>query len=224
MNNILLSSTNSGTTWVNSMLLDIGVKHTHTHEALNHYRSDTFTQLKTYYERNPNKFDNFRLAFLYRDPRDVVVSSYFHVTKLTTRRPFYGTMGQYIRGETTGFERFVQFNLYWKQFQHSNKFEFTYEQLLTDTFHTFKSLCEFYEYNFTEDTYLQIIEKFTFENMRKYEIEHRPDKSLYPDDVNARKIRNGKIGDYINHLSPSDIDYCNSILEKYDYFNIMNKE
>ena len=44
----------------------------------------------------------------------------------------------------------------------------------------------------------------------------------YPEDIDARKTRRGKVGGYIDYMSIEDIEYCNLILLKHNYFERMN--
>jgi len=42
-----------------------------------------------------------------------------------------------------------------------------------------------------------------------------------PRDINSYKVRRGKVGGYQDELSDSDIEYCNSVLDRLDYFHLI---
>ena len=59
-----------------------------------------------------------------------------------------------------------------------------------------------------ENLLILAIEKSPFTNMQKSEVNSGiPGHSYNLDDVNARRMRSGVVGDYINHLSSDDIEY-----------------
>ena len=217
----------SGTTWL-CRILDCILADSHIRTAFNQS-----VDIKRIYESADNTItfsflgnplysdelhvpDHDKCIILYRNYKDILVSSYFQ-RKYRYGIPFDGTISDFIdfdRGGICGIIKFYQLI----EKEGKNKEYLHYETMEK----SIKQLSLFR--NMTIDTCL---EANTFERMRQLEIDNYHNKSkllpgaereLCPIDINninSYKTRNGKIGDYVNHLSQADIDKIDCIIKEY---------
>jgi hypothetical protein len=212
---VLIAFVNSGKHWLTAILKHLNLPFYKTQQGSTHGRSHTAQQIIQFLENN-NKLQNYNIIFLHRDPRDVVVSSYFQVTHRWKKLGYKGTFSEFIRDEREGLEKNIIFNLYWKESNKYNKILVSYEDLHTSPTKTIKNICQFLDYEFNDNSITEAINENTFDKMRSREIANMDNI-----DVNSLKTRVGKIGNYINYMNSEDIKYCNELLEKYNYFERM---
>jgi hypothetical protein len=171
-------------------------------------------------------FSKRRVILLLRDPRDTVVSGYFHVAK-RHGRAFDGGIAEFIRDPQHGVDKIVRFNLVWLE-QGPRMLGFlpiTYEQLQSDTMGVLKRIVLFTRVAIPETELARAVADNTFEQMQ------RKERSRYYDwrygtmlassraaDPDRSKVRKGKIGGYVDYLSEEDIRYCNERLGRARYF------
>jgi len=99
-------------------------------------------------------------------------------------------------------------NSWSKYLVNSDSLIVSYEDLHCDAKNTFSKIVSFINIDVDENILSLAIEKSTFSNMNKSELDKRiPGHSYNLDDVNARRIRSGIVHDYVNHLSNDDIEY-----------------
>lgn len=173
--------------------------------------SELWNELDT----NKSRYHSKKIVFLVRQPHDVIVSFYFH-TKNRTQK-FKGSISEFIRDEKRGIKKLLNFNKIWYENQH-NVQDFLlirYEDLHKDTASCLSNLLKFIA---AEDVPLSSIENAVefckFENMKKKEaLNQFKDRRLSPkdsQDENSYKVRKGKVGGYVDHLSKEDIEYIDS--------------
>ncbi len=175
-------------------------------------------------KKSKRKYKNSKIIFLVRDPRDVLVSSYFEKTKrvkLGKRedsfwQKFNGTISDYIYEKKGGFDTIIEFYNLW----HKNKnipqdfLLIRYEDLYNNTLNELNKIINFLNLkDVSEKSKSNAINFASFNNMRKIEEKGgtRSDK-LKPADINdtaSYKTRKGKIGDYKNYFSEQEIKYLN---------------
>jgi len=223
-----ISYTNSGKTWLKSMTNYIELNIPYTHQGTSSNLGYTFLQIKNQIEMYPEKLNN--ILFLHRDPRDVIISNYFQ----TVYRNGYGehlNLSDFIKKETYGIEKCIQFNLYIKELS-VNKLSVSYEDLKKDTKEQLHKICKFFNYYVDDIKIEEAYNLFSFDKMKQREIEK--DNSVNTFDFTkiykrtnrakpeSFKTRRGIVGGYKDYLSESDIKYCNDLLEQYYYFERMN--
>ena len=223
MNNRVICTTNVGSTWLQVMLLQLGVHYKWDRHGFNHKEDLTFEEISNKYP--PIKTNN-NMAILYRDPRDIVVSQYMHLTHRFNPPKYQGTLQDCIRDPKHGVEKYIRYYLLFKEYDYSKKFVFSYEEMHDNCFKTLKSLCEFFGYNFTNEHYKKVVEFSTFENLKQHEINQNKDiirnKVRYTEgNPESFKMRKGKVGGYIDYMTPEDNEYCNDLLVKYNFFERM---
>jgi len=166
-----------------------------------------------------NSLKKKRIVLLVRDPRDVIVSLYFELTK---RQHFYdGDISQFIREKYTLKKIIKYMNMWYTEMERRNQdfLLLKYEDLKMDTFVQLKRVVVFLGIDANDQIIAQAVDYGSFENMRKLE---KSDKfgdtrlsSRNQKDIESYKVRKGKIGGYKEYLKRSDIDYINKLID-YD--------
>jgi hypothetical protein len=148
--------------------------------------------------------------FLYRDPRDVMVS-FYHQIKYKCMRPKVDVtlaidIPTFIRS-IYGIEYLLKFYQLWENY---DAIHVSYEDLRKDTLSTLKNILNYVGFLIDEEKILYSIEYNSFERTRDREMEEKP--SFHNHQYHARE---GKVGGYENYMSNEDIEYCNSMIKKY---------
>ncbi len=218
---ILVSFPKAGRTWVRLMLEQLDVNIEFTHDGSGHVRRIPFNKLF----KNKAAYNNIKVVLLVRDPRDMVVSGFFHSTK--RKKVFKGTISEFIRDKRHGIRKIVQFYINWfNALQYlENILLISYEDLQENTFLELTKILEFLNIvGVNKNKIYEIIEFSKFDNMQKLEkqgfFKDTFGEGLTPGnkyDIDSYKTRKGKIGGFTDSLSISDIEYCNTILTKYKY-------
>lgn len=199
----------------NKKIPRIGFTHCEAH------KKNKFTEVKIIVK----KFYEKKVIFLYRDPRDVIVSHYFQYTKKDFQ---YNkdvekkiTLSDFIRHPKLGISRIVYFmNFVYEQKDFFNKFiMISYEDCQKDAFVCFNKILNFLDIkNINENCLKEAIQESSFSKMKKVESQNElNDERLKPTDVNdaeSYKVRKGKIGGYKEYLNSEDISYVNGEIKK----------
>lgn len=163
-----------------------------------------------------------RIVFLVREPRDVLVSCFFEITK---RKDGYfdGTISEFIRDDFYGMRKIMAYYKAWDQIQHMCRKSLVvrYEDMHMDTNATLCNVLNFISANVEDSIVSNAVEFSSFENMKKMESENslnaammRPG-NLY--DQESRKVRKGKIGNYVHYLNQHDQDFAKQVIAEANY-------
>jgi hypothetical protein len=166
--------------------------------------------------------DHDKCIILYRDYKDILVSSYFH-QKYRSGIPFEGDISDFIDSDRGGIRGIIK--LYRLIEKEGKNKEYLHYETMEESI---KQLSLFRNMNI--DTCL---EANTFERMRQLEISNfKNKKKIHPaearelgpvklSNINSYKTRNGKINDHVNHLSQADIDKIDRIIKdlKNEYYS-----
>jgi len=225
----LVSYPKSGRTWLALMLSDYEI-----YPNLHHYRLIS-QQISTKWAEEHYKDlafqsynSNEKVLFLIRDPRDVVVSSYHHLVD-RYKKNHLSDFKSFIRSPNTGLLKIIYYQL--KIFNHTKTAEHPflivrYEELHRNSYQTMRHVLNFYgKFSYTKETILENVDKRSFENMKKIEMQggYKKNEITYLDDIrdlsnsNSFKIRNGKIASYKDYFDDYDYAYFNSLIEKTKY-------
>jgi hypothetical protein len=178
-------------------------------------------------------YRNKKIVFLARDPRDVMVSSYFHYTKRNGKQLAYdpdfdGSISEFLHHHIGGIASLVDFyNIWAANRTYVREFHLLrYEEMHSDTIKTLQDLFSFLGLPNHGEQRLQLaIENSSFDRMRKKEKQsYYAGRYMEPPkdgDPEGFKVRRGKISGYKDYLSAEDINYLNDYLEKHmdSYFN-----
>jgi hypothetical protein len=166
------------------------------------------------------------VIFLVRDPRDVIVSSYFeqkHRRALFGENPyekespkFNGELIDFINQPSGGFDTILAFYNIWAENRNIPKdfMLIRYEDIHANQEDELRRTLNFIGLNgFDENTIVSAVKFADFENMRRMEKESRFDTAILNPSDNSKletyKTRKGKTGGYKEYLSEEDIKSLN---------------
>lgn len=166
---------------------------------------------------DPDRWRGRKVAFIARDIRDTLVSAYFQATRRIC--VFEGPISEFIRSERYGAKRIVNFYAAWNRNAQVLK-EFLalqYEQLHADPQRVLRRVLGFMGESSIDDRLLQAsVEYCSFDNLRRAEREDRFGTGILrprsADDPESYKLREGRIGGHVRHLTPADVRYIDEVL------------
>ena len=183
------------------------------------------------------RYQDKQVIFLARDPRDVIVSSYFEMnnrgrlfgdTPYESRQAvFEGSLPDFIRNRTGGFETILRYYNIWAENRKIPRgfLLVRYEDMKADAQHELRRVIDFLGLESIPDGILaEAVEYASFENMRKMESQGQfKSGMLKPADQSNQdsfKTRRGKVKGFADHLEQADIAFLNQTMgEKLsDYF------
>lgn len=172
--------------------------------------------------RSAQELQKKDVIFIFRDPRDVVVSHYFELTKRAKITELQGvSISYFIRHQHFGIQNIIDYNNFW--YEKRNSFKsftlFSYEKLLQDTKGQFTRLLKSFGLQQIDKKNLQeSIDFSSFNNMRQLErsgaVKGARVKPANINDTDSYKTRKGKVGGYKDYLSSQDIQYVGKEIEK----------
>ena len=160
------------------------------------------------------KYKNKKVIFLVRDPRDVLVSSYFQKKK--RRNKYNGELFDYVHEEVGSLESLLRFYNIWARNRDIPK-DFLlvrYEDMHEDPKRELRRVLDFLDLKEVSNDVIAEAVRFTsFENMRKMELADKFKSTrlrpLDKEDKESYKTRKGKVGGFIDYLSRENIEYIN---------------
>ncbi|MDJ0729741.1 MAG: sulfotransferase domain-containing protein [Crocosphaera sp.] len=165
------------------------------------------------------KYLNNKVILLVRDPRDVVVSHYYQIKNRVKDCPIQVTsLTEFVRHPLYGFERIIRFYQIWNRNRWIPKqfLMIKYEDLVINGVDTLQKIIEFIELKKIDyDLIKNVYQLSEADNMRKMELQGQIEGMKFLDtDRNSLKVRNAKIGSYLEELSDEDINYCKALMGK----------
>jgi hypothetical protein len=177
-------------------------------------------------ETSKQRYQDKKVILLVRDPRDVIVSSYFEMNKRgrlfgdnpyeTRQAQFDGSLSEFIFRRQGGFDTILEFYNIWAANRNvpAGFLLVRYEDLRLDASKELRRVLDFLGLEqINSSTIQEAVDYASFENMRKMEEQGKfqtgmltpADKS----DQSSYKTRRGKIGGYLDYLSPAEIKILN---------------
>jgi hypothetical protein len=171
-----------------------------------------------------DRFQQRKVLFLHRDPRDTAVSMYFHLSKREkiAKNTFYtGTLHQLLRDKLFGLEKVVAFNQMWlanggrcKDFM-----AISYEELRENPVENLARILAFLgDASPDKEVIREVVDAASFERMQKEEQEGRYDHESLAlrkqGDADALKVRRGIVGGYKDYFSEEDLRYADQVIEE----------
>lgn len=164
-------------------------------------------------ETNKKRYKDKKVILLARDPRDTVVSYYFHCT---SRAPvFNGPLSAFIRDTRFGIDKIIRFLNIWVENQHTPRAFaiLRYEDIHQNPEQELSGILEFTGLAIDPGILKPAIEYASFSSMQNLERNQKLNSNrLAPRDINdlsSYKVRRGKVGGYVDYLSEEDIAYVN---------------
>jgi Sulfotransferase domain len=158
-------------------------------------------------------FGRKRIIFLLRDPRDLMVSLYFHQTGHKKR--FAGGLSEFLRDPGLGLINYIDYlNCWARALREHRHLVVGYEQLSSDPAAVCEAVLGCLEHVPVEGALVQrAVAAAQFDTMQALERktgipEHQYDR----DDANSLRMRRGKVGGFRDYLSSEDVQYVESAL------------
>jgi hypothetical protein len=165
---------------------------------------------------NTIKYTDRKVVLLVRDPRDVLVSSWYHLKY--RERIYQRGLSDFIRDDLVGIHKVVAFMNMWVEHSHAPA-DFcliTYEQLHRETPASFGQMLEFMGFEVESDALRYAVEASSFQEMKRMELEGSLKEPWMKPGAknleNSLKVRRGKIGGFKERLSEEDIEYLNEVI------------
>jgi len=176
-------------------------------------RVNSETQVKT---NDWSRYQHAKVLFLYRDPRDVLVSQFYHIR----HRSGYSTFEKkyMVQNKNVGLLKIINFMNKWKSFAEKNQdnvLELSYEDMKADAKTALKKVLSFWDIEITDSNIDQAIENCSLENMRKKEAANSESPwttTKEKSNSNAFHSRKGIIGEYKEFFEYSEIDAINEMI------------
>ncbi|WP_185819952.1 sulfotransferase domain-containing protein [Salibacterium salarium] len=176
--------------------------------------------------KDKSKYKDKKVIFLVRDPRDVLVSLYFHRKKRDRRKKYNGTLSEFVYQPVGGIDSIIEFyNIWAKNKSVPEAFLLIkYEELRENTYREIEKVLSFLRLdNVKKKTIKKAIEYCSFKNMRKLEKNNEFSsilKPMDPEDIESYKTRRGVVGGYKSYLNREEINYLNRKMKKLsDFYN-----
>jgi alcohol sulfotransferase len=220
----LLSYPKTGRTWIRLFLqLYIGLCYDHQKTSL---IGNLFYPAKlkkpriflTHTLLNYQPKNGAKTVVMVRDPKDILVSSYFHNTRRSYSVPKDYPIGKYIRDPASGIDLVLDW--YRKTQEKLEKggqnFLISYEDLHSNPKTAFRELIEFIGLPVDEGNLKKCIKGCDFKTLKNNMdvFKDHPEKQRYwawdEKDPESHKFRRGKVGGYKDYLSEEDIAYIDA--------------
>ncbi len=160
-----------------------------------------------------------KVIFLVRDPRDVLVSSYFQKAKRNYN--YEGSMAEFLTERRGGLESILTFYNVWAASVNvpSDFLMVAYEDLHTDAHGELRRVLSFLGYTDVDEGVIdEAVEQCRFDNMRQLERNNQYKTGALsprdPGDETTYKTRQGKRGGYRDHLSAQQIAWIDDVIER----------
>ena len=162
-------------------------------------------------EKRYQWYTHKKVIFLVRDPRDVLVSNYFHRTR---RRNESYDLGDFVRHQWWGIDRVVAFMKGWYEHRHvpSSFLLVRYEDLHRNPAGELRRILTFVGLEDVSDEIVRTSVNYaSFDNMLKMSLNELSEENRLapadPQDPESFKMRRGEIGGYKRYLSAADVEY-----------------
>ncbi len=159
------------------------------------------------------RFEDARVVFMTRDPRDIMVSGWFHDTRQLDELHdrFHGGLSEFIRSPR-GIGDFVAHLNSWA-YKLDDSQVLTYEAMRQDPAAALQKTNELLDIGLSSQSISHAVEAGHIDRMRKIEVRdgipgHDYDRS----DPDALRVRRGVAGGFVDHISESDQAYIGSAL------------
>jgi len=178
------------------------------HEAresvLNKFKSPRIFSSHDYFDARFHK-----VIYVVRDPRDVIVSLYFYLTKLKVLKNNYSRrryVKRFLDGEfDSTFGSWYQNIGSWYGTKNKNIIFIKYEDLLKNKYISFKKISEFLNIKFNKRKFDKILENTSFKNLQKQEsLSHHSLGHLRDTRKDIRFFRSGRKNQWKKFLSASE--------------------
>lgn len=192
------------------------------------HEEDLIDKKNISYQEFRIKYSGKKVLLIARDPRDIVVSYYFHEKRRKQR--YSGSLSDFLDKKRGGFQSIIRYYNLWSSMKKylKNIMIIRYEDFKKDPKKEVKKVLKFIGiFNVDEKIIDEAIKFSSFNNMKKMEMENRFNvnrlKSGNKRDIESYKVRRGIVGGYKNYLNEKDIEKLNNKMKHlsriYGYYN-----
>lgn len=166
--------------------------------------------------RSKRAYRGSKVVFLVRDPRDVIVSLYFHVTRRRGRH-YEGTLSDFVRDRNGSLASLLAFYDAWVAQDDTPVLLVRYEAMQDDPGRELQRVLDFVGVrSLDEAAVTRAVEQASFERLQRAEREGtartKALRTSKADDPESFKVRRGKVGGYVDYLTPDDIRFVEAAI------------
>ncbi len=158
-----------------------------------------------------------RVVYVYRDPRDILVSQYYHMRYRTQINSI--TPQTLLRSYNVGLPKVIQFMNVWADLiaqSPDNILAVSYENLLGNTEQVLSTVFKFLGLSVSNEALKQSIDKCQITNQSTKESAEAQSPWLYtpnPDNVNSRHARKGQVGEHKELFTSQELREMNVMIQ-----------
>lgn len=163
-----------------------------------------------------DSFSDKKTIFLYRDPRDVMVSCYYH---MKYRTGINISKDRLIDSPNLGFRKLINFMNLWYDYTEKNpelSMRISYEEMKQSPCESVKKLFDFTGISVSSESIDKAVEASRFDKMQHNEKENKNStpwlKPVDASNKNSYKTRKGKVGEHKEFFSAEQLDRINGII------------
>ncbi|MCZ0963953.1 sulfotransferase domain-containing protein [Paracoccus benzoatiresistens] len=160
------------------------------------------------------RFRNHPIIFMVRDPRDVMVSKYFHATRHKHR--FSGDIDGFLRDPKHGIASLAEYLNGWSAgLQGRKHVVVSYEDLSRDTLGETARVLALLDLEIKPRMLADAVEAARFQNMQALELtKGLPGHDYDRRDGESRRMRRGKAGGFADYLTPEQIRFVETTCDR----------
>lgn len=209
---MVVSCAKSGRTWLRYMLDQLGIHLAYTHAQ----------------DGPPPNWTSQRIIFLHRDPRDVLISTWF-ARNYRTEGAEIG-LGELLESPDRGLGAIADFNLQWAEraTDARSALVLNYEAMFADPAASLKRIADWLGVRRSDEEIRRAVEAGRFDRMRDVEASGQGARlygaALAPGDPNlpeSFKTRRGGSGGWREHFTEEQAAYAEQLLTRRGYFERM---
>ena len=189
-----------------------------THDNADLWGSRGYQELRA----DKSVFHGKKVLFLIRDPKDILVSCYFHATRRIDA--YDGSISDFVRDTRFGICKVLAFHNIWYANRHvPGEFSLVrYEDMHRLPDMAFRHALEFIGVRqIDDDVFNRAVQHASFESMQRMERDQVvPSTILRPalvSDAESYKVRRGRIGGHRDYLGHEDIRYIDAAVAELGY-------
>lgn len=216
MHKLVVSFLKSGRTWLRYGLHVAGYEIRFSHDGFE-YNDGTKPALSFDASMRIKQYNTLdRIVYIERGTHDTIVSLFHQITgRFRDFFEYKGTMSDFLRDPYFGVENLIRYQLMWRELSTVLPVLIVrYEDMKNDYAWVLQKTSEHFELNLTREDCERIATQTSFEAMKKVEQSGSFEKPWLQPRLRAPKVREGRVGGYIEVLSPDDIDFIDSEMER----------